>query len=135
MLITWDCNYVPIHFVSILWCVGVHLCSVFNSAALTVTNVAKALKEIKWRRLCRLLDISDSKRGELEVSCPGIELCRERAIQWWITTDPLASWRRIVDHLYRWGSTDEKSIGDGIRHYCEDISGMCINTTPLIESL
>ena len=108
----------------------VYVCVVyFNVAALTFTNVSDVLKGIKWRILCRLLDISHSKRGELEASIPSIEQRRDRAIQQWITTDPLASWRRIVDHIYRWGSTDEKAIGDKIRHYCAELTGMCINTT------
>ena len=106
----------------------VMLCISLVYTALTVTNVAKVLETIKWRILCRILDIANSKRVELEVSFPDIEECREKAIRWWITTDPLASWRRIVDHLYRWGSTDEKAIGDRISHYSEELTGMLIDT-------
>ena len=46
------------------------------------------------------------------------------AIKWWIANDPLASWRRLTNQLYRSSSTDDNATGDKIRHYCEDVTGM-----------
>ena len=36
--------------------------------------------------------------------------------------DPLAGWRRLVDSLYF--SSDLEVVGDRIRHYAEDLTGM-----------
>ena len=82
-----------------------------------------------WDTLCDILYISDTKRRELTE-----EQHRENAIQWWITTDPLASWRRLLDQLYTWGHirNDEQllAVGDRLRLYCEELTGMCIHTIP-----
>ena len=106
----------------------------FHTTALTVRNISKVLEGVEWERLCRILDISDSKREELEVSLPSDDQRREGTIKWWITTDPLASWRRIVDQLYRWwGFTNEElALGDMLRHCCEELTGMCIHHTMIM---
>ena len=107
----------------------------FNVTALTVTNVSIMFEGMDLERLCDILDISPSKRRELEASFSYIEQQREGAIKFWITTDPLASWRRIVDRIYVWGYGDERAIGDRLRHHCKELTGMCvcIYTTPHYE--
>lgn len=103
----------------------------FNATALNVTNVSKVLEGVKWGKLCDILGISGSKRDELAASVPSSDQRTETAIKWWIITDPLASWMRLVDQLYSWRTGDEEhAIGDGLRHYCEELTGMCIHTTP-----
>ena len=99
----------------------------FNATAFTLTNVYKVLEGVDWERVCGILDIYGSKQRELEASFPDTERRREEAIKFWMTNDPLASWRRLVDQLYRW---NEYALGDRVRHYCKDLTGMCIHTTP-----
>ena len=104
----------------------------FNAIALTITNVSKVLEEVKWEKLCYILEIFGSKRDELE-DFPNTDQCREGAMKFWITTDPLASWRRLVQQLYQWGFiyNDEEvlAIGDKLRHCCAELTGMCIHNT------
>ena len=105
-----------------------------NTTAFTVKDVSKMLEGIDWERLCHILDISVRKRKELTASFASDEERREGTIQWWITADPLASWRRVVDQLYRWwGVTDEElAIGDRLRHYCEGLTGTYYSTSFVI---
>ena len=93
----------------------------FNAAALTL-NISRVLEGVDWKRLCKILWISDRKCDELTSSFPDTERRREEAIKFWMTNDPLASWRKLVDQLYMW---DEETLGDSVRHYCEDLTGMC----------
>ena len=39
----------------------------------------------------------------------------------WLLRDPLASWRRVIDQVYRW---DEAERADSILHYAEELTGM-----------
>ena len=104
-----------------------------NATALTTHNVSKVLKGVDWKRVCGILLISDDKREELAASFPNTGQRREEAIKFWITSDPLASWRRLVDGLYGLGGLSGHKhllpIADGLRHCCEKLTGMCIFTT------
>ena len=106
----------------------------FNTVtAFTVSKVSKVLEVVAWGTLCNILCVPGSKRQELEALFASDECRREEAIKWWIMTDPLAGWRRLVHELYRW-SANECAIGDKIRHYCEELNGMCtIHATPQCE--
>ena len=96
----------------------------FNATALTVNNVVRVVEELEWRILCiRILNITSYKEQEI---ISGFSTDKDRKIQavkWWIMNDPLASWRRLTRQLY---SYNKESIGDKIRHYCEDVTGMCV---------
>ena len=96
----------------------------FNATALTVNNVMKVVEEVEWRTLCdRILRVPSSKEQEIENECSTDKDRKISSIKWWIMNDPLASWRRITDQLYR---HREDTIADKIRHYCEDVTGMCV---------
>ena len=97
----------------------------FNATALTVNNVVQAVEELEWGRLCDdILYVPSSKQQEIMSE---FSIDKERqisaAVKWWITSDPVASWRRLTDQLYE---GNEDAIGDKIRHYCEDVTGMCV---------
>ena len=76
-----------------------------------------------------MLDIPASKSAELKASFLNDDQRKGGAIQLWITTDPLASWRRLVRNLYVHGYYHAQllAIGDKIRLYCEEKIGMCIH--------
>ena len=84
----------------------------------------KVVGEVGWGRLCDwILKVPSSKQREIENECSTDKDRKVSAIKWWIMNDPLASWRRLTDRLY-WNSED--TIADKIRHYCEDVTGMCV---------
>ena len=105
----------------------------FNATALTLTNISKVLEGVDWETLCQILEISNRKRDELASLFPDTDQ-REEAIKFWMTSDPIASWRRLVNQLYSWGQSSEYKdllpIADSVRHYCKDLTGMCIHITP-----
>ena len=85
------------------------------------------LEAVDWGTLCDILGIYDDKMSELKDTYPEERVRIERAINFWLTNDPLASWRRVVQGLYDEG---EDALGDSLRHWCEDLTGMCVHTTP-----
>ena len=96
----------------------------FNATALTVNNVFQVVEEVEWRRLCgSILLVPSSRRREIENECSTDKDRKISSIKWWIMNDPLASWRRLTDQLYE---ENEDAIADKIRHYCEDVTGMCV---------
>ena len=44
----------------------------------------------------------------------------------WLLRDPLASWRRIIEQLYKMEllETKYRTLGDSILHYTEELTGM-----------
>ena len=96
----------------------------FDATALTVNNVMKVVEEVRWERLCDIiLYVPSSKRQEIEDECSTDKDRKISGIKWWIMNDPLASWRRLTQQLYYY---KEDTIADKIRHYCEDVTGMCV---------
>ena len=43
------------------------------------------------------------------------------AVREWLLRDPLASWRRLIEHLY---FRNEAERADNILHYAEELTGM-----------
>ena len=96
----------------------------FNATALIVNNVVKVVEEVEWGRLCDcILHVPSSKQREIENECSTDKDQKISAVKWWIMNDPLASWRRLTEQLYTYGVD---TIADKIRHYCEDVTGMCV---------
>ena len=95
----------------------------FNATALTVNNVVKVVEEVRWGTLCGMLHVPYSKEQEIVNECSTDKDRKTSGVKWWITNDPLASWRRITDQLYTFR---KDTIADKIRHYCEDVTGMCV---------
>ena len=95
--------------------------------ALTVNNIIKALQDISFKVLCDILDIPGSKRQEIKQESESDHKLFVKAVKWWLLTDPLASWRRIVDRLYirsYYEYLNLDVICDRIRHYTEELIGM-----------
>ena len=53
------------------------------------------------------------------------------AVRYWLLRDPLASWRRLIERLDYWadviGYGRYNDIADRIRHYAEELTGMCFS--------
>ena len=72
-------------------------------------------------RINTVLNIPDNKRDELERGYPNVEQRIEATVRFWLLTDPLASWRRLIEQL---DEQDEHVSADQIRHYAEELTGM-----------
>ena len=100
------------------WCVH------SNATALTVDNITSTLNGIDWRTIGeRILHLSDSKYGEIIEQFSSADDRVRAAVREWLRRDPLASWRRLIDQLYFWTSSEAERI-DSILHYAEELTGM-----------
>ena len=87
---------------------------------LTLEAVTEAVKEVTWDNLCICLHIPASKCDEIEVQCPAKD--RQRVlVEWWLSTDPAPSWRRLVQQLDDSGDT---ASADKIRCRVEPVQGV-----------
>ena len=105
-------------------------CVYFNATALTVNNVVKVVEELEWRTLSDILRVPSSEQQEIIDEFSTDKDRKLSVVKWWLMNDPLASWRRLIDRMYYYR---EDTIGDKIRHYCEDVTGTCVTlfNTPL----
>ena len=72
-----------------------------------------------------ILWLPTSKCDEIEAQCPTDEDRVAAAVREWLLRNPLASWRRIIDQLYKW---DKEDRADSILHYAEELTGMYMIT-------
>ena len=97
---------------------------------LTTSNVLAVVREVErwwggvrsWS-LTRWLYIPESKQKEIMANFLDEMDQKQQSISYWINTDPLASWRRLVIALDRMRETE---LADSIRSNVEPLTGMCI---------
>ena len=96
---------------------------------LTTSNVLAVVRKVKnwWGRLRRVsltdrLYIPESKQEEIKANFPNKLDQKKEAISYWINTDPLASWRRLIIALDKIGETE---LANSIRSNAEPLTGMC----------
>ena len=104
---------------------GVLVC-VVAGVPLTPSNVMREVREVedwwgKWG-LGRCLFVPQSKREEIRQKFPDEMEQKKQLITYWINTDPLASWRRLILAL---DAIKETKTADSIRSYAEPLTGMC----------
>ena len=103
---------------------------------LTPSNVMRAVREVKdwWgsRGLGRCLSIPESKREEIRQNFPDEMDQKKQAISYWINTDPLASWRRLITALDRMRET---KLADSLRSNAEPLTGIQVCTCILVLEL
>ena len=95
---------------------------------LTTSNVLAVVRKVKdwWGGLGTLtgwLYIPKSKQKEIKANFPDELDQKKEAISYWINTDPLASWRRLIIAL-DW--MRETELANSIRSNAEPLTGMCI---------
>ena len=97
---------------------------------LTTSNVLAVVREVKrwWGgegsgSLTNWLCIPESKEKEIKANFRDEMDQKQQAISYWIDTDPLTSWRRLVIVLDGVGETE---LADSIRSNVEPLTGMCI---------
>ena len=77
-----------------------------------------------------ILDIPSDKLAELQSAHHSTDEQEAAVVRYFLLKDPLASWRRIIqrlDELYY------NNIADRIRHYAEELTGMCFFIKALIQ--
>ncbi|CAI8044387.1 hypothetical protein GBAR_LOCUS24627 [Geodia barretti] len=97
-----------------------------RSVPLTTSNVLAVVREVKrwWSRewsgsLTCWLRIPESKQKEITANFPDEMDQKQQAISYWINTDPLASWRRLIIAL---DEMEETELADSIRSNAEPLT-------------
>ena len=92
---------------------------------LTPSNVVRAVREVeRWWGVGGLgyyLSIPNSKWEEIRQTFPDEMDQKKQAISYWINTDPLASWRRLITALDKMRET---KLADSIRSNAEPLTGI-----------
>ena len=70
--------------------------------------------------LASLLFIPESKQEEIRKNFPDDVEQKQQSISYWMNTDPLASWRRLITALERSGKT---VLANSIRRNAEPLAG------------
>ena len=97
--------------------------------ALIVNTITDILAGIDWRRIGEdILGLAKSKCDEISSRCSTDEERAGAVVREWLLRDPLASWRRIIEQLYKMElllvDTKYRTLGDSILHYAEELTGM-----------
>ena len=100
-----------------LLCAFIALFFLTAVAPLTPEAVTEAVKEVDWGLLCRCLGVPESKCDEIEAHHPP-EDHKRVLVDWWFSTDPAPSWRRLIHQL------DYGYEGDKIPYSPEPVQGM-----------
>ena len=97
---------------------------------LTTSNVLTVVRKVKnwWggrgsESLTYYLYIPESKQREIKANLTDELDQKKAAISYWINTDPLASWRRLIIAL---DELRETELAKSIRSDAEPLTGMCI---------
>ena len=92
---------------------------------LTPSNVMRAVREVEdWWGACGLgyyLYIPESKWEEIRQNFPDEMDQKKQAISYWINTDPLASWRRLIRAL---DVIRKTKLADSTRSNAEPLTGI-----------
>ena len=89
------------------------------------SNVMKAVREVMgWWGVTALADrlsVPQSKQDEIRRNFPDEMEQKRQAVSYWINTDPLASWKRLITAL-DW--MEETKVADSIRSNAEPLTGI-----------
>ena len=108
-----------------------------SPAALTADNVIRELKDVSWQTLANDKQLSNgttmlngvlwlpaSQRRKIESEHSTEDQRKKAAVQFWLSSDPCASWRRLITQLDRF---EEHAVAKQIHRYAEKLTGMtCI---------
>ena len=92
--------------------------SMATAVPLTQETVTEAVKEVKWDDLCWCLRVPPSKCQEIRTQSLADNHSR-LLVDWWLSTDPAPSWRRLIHQL---DCRDTRSANK-IRHNAEPVQG------------
>ena len=91
--------------------------------AFTCSNVLRAVRTVEnwWEEygLGHNLYILEKKRKEIQLAYPDSDEQKRQLILYWMSTDPLASWRRLITRL---DDMSQSPVADGIRDFAEPLA-------------
>ena len=113
--------------ISILILISMH-CELYllSSAALTVDNILKKFKEVKWQTLRVVLQLPSSQQRNIVGKYAGESEHKREGVKYWLWNHPYASWRQIITLL---DGRKEHAVADQIRGYAEKLTGMLGSST------
>ena len=113
-----ECHFLVVSVITMLW----FMCT--PGVPLTPSNVMGAVEQVKrwWGmfELADLLYIPKSKEDKIKHNFPDELEQKKQIIRYWINTDPLAGWRRLITALDR---IEETQLADLIRSNAEPLTG------------
>ena len=121
--------------ISILILISMHCeLHLLSSAALTVDNVLKALKEVEWKTFhgnivvygVGVLQLPPSQQRKIEGKHAGETERKREGVENWLWNHPYASWRLIITQL-DW--MEEHAVADQIHGYAEKLTGILGSST------
>ena len=82
----------------------------------------KVIHGLEWKTKLgsQVLGVPPSKLDEIGHEYPTDEERESAVVLYWMSHDPLASWRRLIRELY---SSEENKRADSILHYAEELTG------------
>ena len=103
--------------------------------ALTADNVLRELKNVSWQTLANDKQLSNgtttmlngvlwlpaSQRHKIESEYSTEDQQKKAAVQFWLSSDPHASWRRLITQLDKF---EEDAVAKQIHCYAEKLTGM-----------
>ena len=96
--------------------------------AFTPSNVLRAVWPVKnWWGVLELGDflyISEEKRKEIQQLYSDPEEQKRQLIIYWMSTDPLASWRRLIREL---DYMSQSPVADAIRDFAEPLAAGAVH--------
>ena len=117
-----ECHFLVVSIITMLW----FMCT--PGVPLTPSNVMGAVKKVRgwWREvgvvrsLTERLFIPKSKEDEIKHNFSDVMEQKKQMISYWINTDPLAGWRRLITALDGMGKTQLANL---IRSNAEPLTG------------
>ena len=113
--------------------------------ALTVDNVLRELKDVSLEKLSKgmslsgggymvpgILHLPTSQQHKIEAEYATEHQQRNVAVQFWLVSDPYASWRRLITQL---DAYEEHAVAKQIHHYAEKLTGMKCTHHSLITAI
>ena len=90
---------------------------------LTLHNVTTAINNVEWEILCTCLCVPESKKDHIKQQSS--EHQKRMVAEWWLLTDPAASWRRLICRLDLYFADPSCAAAvDFMRHNAEPVQGM-----------
>ena len=116
-----ECHFLVVSIITMLW----FMCT--PGVPLTPSNVMGAVEQVsrQWSErgvweLADFLRVPQSKQDEIKQNFPDELEQKKQMISYWINTDPLAGWRRLITVL---DGMRETQLADLIRSNAEPLTG------------